>query len=117
MKRWLLFLGLSGLLTFAVFYKPFLPSLCTMKTVTGLGCPGCGMTRSVVATAHGRIGEAVRWHLFGPAVFLAIVAVWGATLIGWRIRWDHPWIVRSLVGFVVILFAYWGVRILQGTVP
>jgi len=117
MKRWLLLLGLSGILVFAFWYKPVLPSMCTMKLLSGMGCPGCGMTRSILAAAHGRVGESVRWHAFGPAVLLGIVGLWAATLVGWRFRWDHPWMIRILLGFVALLFAYWGYRVMAGTVP
>jgi len=71
----------------------------------------------VLAAAHGRVGESVRWHAFGPAVFLGIIGVWAATLVGWRFRWDHPWMIRILLGFVALLFAYWGYRVMAGTVP
>ena len=31
---------------------------CTFHQLTGLNCPGCGMTRAAYATLHGRLGEA-----------------------------------------------------------
>jgi hypothetical protein len=116
-KRWLTFLALSALLAGVFLYKPILPSFCTLKRVTGLGCPGCGMTRSVISAAHLQVAQAVRWHAFGPFVFAGLVGLWAATLAGLRLRWDHPWTTRVLTGFVVALLVYWGIRLAAGTVP
>ena len=35
-----------------------LPSVCAFRRLSGLPCPGCGLTRSWVLTAHGRLGHA-----------------------------------------------------------
>lgn len=51
-----------------------LPSLCIFKNITGLPCPGCGLTRSVVYSAHGQWQQAIAYHPFGP-LFLAGVAL------------------------------------------
>ncbi len=43
---------------------------CPFKALTTLPCPTCGATRSVLAAAHGRIGEAFG---FNPLLFIAAV--------------------------------------------
>jgi Protein of unknown function (DUF2752) len=48
---------------------------CIFHRITGLPCLLCGMTRSMVATAHGRLGEAFRFHLLGPPLFAVIAVV------------------------------------------
>lgn len=48
---------------------------CLFKRVTGLPCLLCGMTRSMAATAHGHLGDAFRFHLLGPPLFVLVVAV------------------------------------------
>ncbi len=48
-----------------------LPSICPFYEMTGLPCPGCGLTRSFVCFAHGQILTAFRWNLLGPALWLA----------------------------------------------
>lgn len=43
-----------------------MPSLCPFRNITGLPCPGCGLTRSVVYSAHGQWQQAIAYHPFGP---------------------------------------------------
>jgi len=52
-----------------------LPTLCPFRWVTGLPCPGCGLTRSVVAAAHGDVGQALVFHPLGLAVLLTLLAL------------------------------------------
>lgn len=51
-----------------------MPSLCPFKNITGLPCPGCGLTRSVVYSAHGQWQQAITYHPFGP-LFIAGLGV------------------------------------------
>lgn len=52
------------------------PVICPFRLMTGLPCPGCGLTRSWIALAHGDPGTAFARHAFGPVLFaLAIIAV------------------------------------------
>ena len=44
---------------------------CLFKTVTGLDCPGCGMTRSLLALSQLELGAALRMHPGGPLLVLA----------------------------------------------
>jgi hypothetical protein len=46
-----------------------LPPLCQMKMLTGLDCPGCGLTRSFIAIAHGQWREAFHFNPAGPLWF------------------------------------------------
>ncbi|ANY24428.1 DUF2752 domain-containing protein [Gordonia terrae] len=50
------------------------PQLCPFAVMTGLPCPGCGLTRSWVALMHGDVGSAFTFNVFGP-VFLVLTAV------------------------------------------
>ena len=52
-----------------------IPSLCLFHRLTGLPCPGCGFTRSLVCCAHGHWSEAVFYHPLGPVLFASLV-VW-----------------------------------------
>src|SRR5436190_13214116 len=51
-----------------------LPPLCTMKRVTGIDCPGCGLTRSFVALGHGQWQDSFRYNPAGPIWFFLIAA-------------------------------------------
>ncbi len=66
------------------FYIPgtshVLPELCTAKRLLGWTCPGCGLTRSVVHTSHGRVAEAFGMNPAGPLFFLMFLVQ-----VPWRI--------------------------------
>ena len=68
-----IFAGLSG--SFAVwFFDPsravFFP-LCPLHALTGLSCPGCGLTRGFHALFHGDIAAALQLNLLLPVYALA----------------------------------------------
>ena len=52
-------------------------SLCPIKTITGLDCPGCGITRMFVALFHGNIYQAFRYNQLDfielPIIFILLV--------------------------------------------
>ena len=55
---------------------------CPLRTITGIPCPMCGMTRGVTAVVHGDFGHAL---FLNPASFLAIgLAV--LLLFQWRTK-------------------------------
>jgi hypothetical protein len=58
--------------------------LCLFRKVTGLPCPGCGMTRSFCALAKGNVHQSFLFHPLGPLVFLAFIVAWvrAAVLLG-----------------------------------
>ncbi|WP_292649544.1 DUF2752 domain-containing protein [Nocardioides sp.] len=51
------------------------PVLCPFRALTGLPCPGCGLTRSWVYLMHGDIGLALASNWFGPVLILAVIAL------------------------------------------
>jgi len=50
-----------------------LPELCTFKRLTGMGCPGCGLTRSFTFMGHGELRQAMQMHVLGPMLYLGVV--------------------------------------------
>jgi len=70
------------------------PVLCPFRRLTGLPCPGCGMTRSFVAVAHGDIGSAFAYNRLGPLLMAIFVIA-----VGWKLlslvsgRFDPPEVV------------------------
>lgn len=62
--------------------------LCLVKGITGLDCPGCGMTRAFLLIGHGRLGEAFATH---PASLPAFLVVAGMAATGlYRILVNRP---------------------------
>ncbi|MCA9213933.1 MAG: DUF2752 domain-containing protein [Planctomycetales bacterium] len=51
-----------------------LPELCFTKRITGMSCPGCGMTRSFISMAHGNGRAAWAFHPAGPIWFVVFAA-------------------------------------------
>jgi hypothetical protein len=48
---------------------------CPFRLATGIDCPFCGLGRSFVALARGRLVESLAWHPGGPLLALALAAV------------------------------------------
>jgi hypothetical protein len=49
------------------------PFVCPLRTMTGIPCPFCGMTRAVVAAVHGDIFGSLRYNPLG--IFIALLAI------------------------------------------
>lgn len=96
-----------------------LPESCTFKKTLGIGCPGCGLTRSFIKIADGDFGGA--WH-FNPVGFPFFLLVVGqipyriAQL--WRIRNNRPqWrpiriSTIIVVSLAILLIIQWLIRYL-----
>jgi hypothetical protein len=57
---------------------------CAFHQITGLWCPGCGLTRGTYQLLHGHVGAALGYNVFTPLALIAIVAAW----FGWlRSSW------------------------------
>jgi Protein of unknown function (DUF2752) len=81
---------------------PVTPGLpCPLRTVTGIPCPFCGMTRGVTSLVHGHVSAAFSYN---PGAFL-IVAMAVVLLIAWR--WQRVRIpVWAVYLFFALLWAY-----------
>ena len=105
-------LGLLAALVLRAQGVPLLLPGCPLRTLTGIPCPTCFLTRSALATLHGDLGEALELHLFGPPLLL------GLGWVGWRqgvLGRDLPrlgasgWLV--LLGLGSGLGFYWILRL------
>ncbi len=107
----------AGALLFAI-PPPRLPlPECTFRLITGHSCLTCGMTRSLHAILHGEWVASMQFHLFGPAVGIAMligfVAFCAEMIRGRKIIVQIDRTVRKQV---VVLFTaswllYWGIRL------
>src|SRR5690554_3156554 len=52
--------------------------VCIIKLTTGIPCPSCGSTRSVISLLEGRILDALYWNPLGIilAILLVVLPVW-----------------------------------------
>lgn len=58
-------------------------AFCPMVIVTGLPCPGCGMTRSVIYLLTGHVSESIHIHPMGIVVVcLFLYFAWNRYIIG-----------------------------------
>ncbi len=87
--------------------------VCPWKNLTGLPCPGCGMTRSTFALLQGRYRESLESNAFTWVVLLMlmIVAVGVSIPARYRMVWIHSigrWEHRSRWGlwFGIFLVIY-----------
>lgn len=51
-----------------------LPPSCTFQRLTGIDCPGCGLTRSFVFMGAASPLEAFKMHVFGPLIWTLVAA-------------------------------------------
>ena len=60
---------------------------CVFHQMTGLWCPGCGLTRGTHELLHGHLGAALGYNVFTPAALAVILAAW----LGWlTMAWGAP---------------------------
>ena len=70
--------------TFPPTTAPIYPK-CQLHTLTGLHCPGCGLTRCAHALTEGNVEQALAWNAFGFVML---------PLFGWllgKLLWDTIW--------------------------
>jgi hypothetical protein len=57
----------------SVFGSRELPELCQFRSLYGVQCPGCGLTRSFISMGHLDIVAAWNYHSVGVFFFLVVV--------------------------------------------
>ena len=88
---------------------------CTLKSLTNLPCPSCGMTSSFALLVRGDLWHSLQANFVGTAL-----AVIGLAMIPWTLvsairgRWlflrtIETYAVRLVVVFFVTMFVRWGV--------
>ncbi len=93
------------------------PHTCWFRQVTGVGCPGCGLTRCFISIADGNLVMAWEFNPAGLLFFGLIVAqIPYRALQIWRIRQNLPsWHLTRLssgiaLGLATALFTQWVCR-------
>ncbi|MDP7019209.1 MAG: DUF2752 domain-containing protein [Pirellulaceae bacterium] len=99
------------------FFERPLPGICTFKRMTGMGCPGCGLTRCFISLGHGDIRAAAHFNLVGIFFYLLVAfQIPYRALQIWRVRQGQPefspgWWGGMAVGSIAFaLLGQWIIR-------
>ena len=83
---------------------------CPIRQLTGVPCPTCYLTRSVLATLRGDLAGAVRLHSFGPPlVLLAAGLLWHQLMLGRAV--DRRALAAWIVAGSFLAWLYWLLRL------
>jgi hypothetical protein len=112
------FLGVAALL--AIQPSDDGPTICPIALLTGVPCPGCGMTRAASALLRGDLTLALDYHPLIPLIAVLTVGGWAWWLLR-RTERVKPMSNRvlnlGLIGVGVSLVAVWLLRLAAGTLP
>ncbi len=98
-----------------------LPPACPSQRYLDLECPGCGLTRSFVAMAHGEWGWSFAYHRLGILlyVFFALRVPVHAWLLARPEDAVRPVLVKAYNGsawcLIALLILNWGVGLYMGS--
>lgn len=117
--------GLAALGGFLLF-RAWVPApgaqntVCLLRRLSGLPCPGCGMTRAFAHLAKGEWAAAASDHLLALVIAAELGLtwlVWGVALARRRQVGMPPWFERVVLAHVAVLVAFWLGRVSTGTLP
>jgi len=96
------------------------PTICPFALLTGLACPGCGMTRALAYLVRGDLGQAIDYHPL--SLVLALAGAVGIVWLAGKRKWDWPApslkvVNLALMAAGVLLMGVWFTRIATGTLP
>ncbi len=90
---------------------------CFLQAFLGIPCPGCGLTRSILAFFEGRLQDSVVQNWAGPlVVFLLLAMVVDRVRLQLklsRLRWPDWFKKVFSVAVLGVLLAHWGYRLLD----
>lgn len=89
-----------GLLFGAVLLVFLIGWACPFYFITGIPCPGCGMSRALIALAHGNVSMSLWYHpMLVPTAIAAILLV--------IFRNDRKTMIRILTVWAIFMIIVW----------
>jgi hypothetical protein len=103
----------------SIFSLP-VPETCSFLDLTGLPCPGCGLTRSVVAAVRGDMAASWGFHRLG-ALTLFYILLQAAYRLGVLIIprataavfGTGLWLNRGLIGLAILYGLNWMITLVR----
>ena len=95
-------------------------TVCPFALITGMACPGCGMTRAASSLVRGDFSTALGYHPLVPLIAVLTVGGWAWYLLrrSGRVQpLPTRWLNSILIVTGVMLVGVWAARLLSGTLP
>jgi len=95
-------------------------TVCPFALITGMACPGCGMTRAASSLIRGDLTTALGYHPLVPLIAILAVGGWGWYMLrrSGRVQpLPTSWVNSILIVTGVMLLGVWAARLLSGTLP
>jgi len=101
-------MGMSGLCYHLFHYDAInlLPDhpVCYFRILTGIECPGCGMTRALIRLGQLRIGQAFQFNIYSIPLFLSMLYF---AFLGGMPRWiRHRSVSLSMLILVLCIWVF-----------
>jgi hypothetical protein len=105
---------LPSVLTGTLWLKGLHPELpgwsCPLRSLTGIPCPTCFLTRATAAALSGDLHSSVQWHAFGPIAAAGLLSWSALALVRRRLvplpEGRFPWL-----GVATALLMFWLLRL------
>jgi Protein of unknown function (DUF2752) len=95
-------------------------TVCPFALITGMACPGCGMTRAASSLIRGDLTTAMGYHPLVPLIAILLVGGWAWYMLrrSGRVQpLPTRWVNSILIVTGVMLLGVWAARLLSGTLP
>lgn len=118
-RKWSIFLACIVILQFVLTYFDLPGWQCPILHATSIPCPGCGLSRAVVALLRGDWQTSLTLHAFAPLLLLGVIILLAVPFLPGR-QWHRA--IRTIEAIerrtglaflgLVALFLYWAVRLI-----